>query len=181
MLVSAVCCRLVCYCPSPSHPTILLVSAVCCRLVCYCPSPSHPTTPPMVDVASVCCLLSFGLSQPIPSHPAFIFLLTYLVAGFTVLDGPAQLRRRKRMAVATMAIANVLWVVLSLDISGWSPTKDVAAEALLWQEVALIFAAAFMRRPIFFGGLLQNRILQLLDGFQRRISGARLQILNCSA
>ena len=109
LLVSAVCCRLVCYCPSPSRPTtpsmvdvasvccllsfgllmfvivpahpipppllwsMLLVSAACCRLVCYCPSPSHPTTSPMMDVAGVCCLLSFGLflSQPIPSHHPF--------------------------------------------------------------------------------------------------------------
>ena len=60
--------------PIPSKPpllwSMLLVSAVCRRLVCYCPSPSHPTTPPMVDVASVCCLPSFGLllPQPIPSH-----------------------------------------------------------------------------------------------------------------
>ena len=73
LLVSAVCSRLVCYCPSPSHPTtppVVDIASVCCRLVCYSPSPSHPTTPPMVDVASVCGLLSFGLflPQPIPSH-----------------------------------------------------------------------------------------------------------------
>ena len=85
-VVSAVCCCLACYCPSPAHPitllwSMLLVSAVCCRLFCYCPSPSHPTTPSMVDVASLCCFLSFVLSHllwsmllvsavccPFPSH-----------------------------------------------------------------------------------------------------------------
>ena len=35
---------------------------------CSCPRPSHPTTPPMVDVASVCCLPSFGFAL-VPAHP----------------------------------------------------------------------------------------------------------------
>ena len=45
-----------------------LVSAVCHRLACYCPSPSGPTAPPLVDVGSVCCLPSFGFAF-VPAHP----------------------------------------------------------------------------------------------------------------
>ena len=74
LLVSAACCRLVCFCPSPSHPTappMVDIASVCCLLSfsLLLSQPSHPTTPPMVDVASVCCLLSFGLFCPSPSHP----------------------------------------------------------------------------------------------------------------
>ena len=54
LLVSAVCCRLVCYCPSPSHPTtllwsMLLVSAVCCRLVFLFPAHPIPSHHPLLD------------------------------------------------------------------------------------------------------------------------------------
>eukprot|EP00971_Amphidinium_carterae_P226861 4499321-Amphidinium_carterae.1 len=43
-----------------------------------------------------------------------------------------------------MATAAVVHIIMSLDIAGWSPTKDVHSEAMLWEQWCPIFKGTFV-------------------------------------
>ena len=56
------------------------------------------------------------------------------------MAGPAQTLKRKRATMATCCVLAMLTLIVSVDMEGWSTTKDALAEAFYWAQWSVVFA-----------------------------------------